>query len=100
MVSLYTDYERESIRILIVGKNGSLAFEVDNKAPSVTFPSADPGERFIAYAGIEANGRFKGFFAKKGATQREGNWGFFPARKNQKRPVKARQAPKSGRKEG
>ncbi|HEV8714246.1 MAG TPA: hypothetical protein VGX03_15650 [Candidatus Binatia bacterium] len=85
-VSLFTDYEEKSVRILVAGKNGTLALCVHTEAPTISVPDPKRGPlRYKAVAELLANGHLKGWFVEhKGATSREDTLVFFPARKGRK----------------
>jgi len=86
LVSLYTDYEEKSIRVLVAGKGGSLALCAHTEGPTISVPDPERGAlRYKAVAALEANGHLKGWFVEhKGATPREDTLVFFPAAKGQK----------------
>jgi hypothetical protein len=85
-VSLFTDYEEKSVRILVAGKSGTLALCVHTDGPTISVPDPERGAlRYKAVAELLANGHLKGWFVEhKGATSREDTLVFFPARKGRK----------------
>lgn len=95
-VSLFTDYERHCVRILIAGKNGDLGIEAYAEGPTLSIPDPDRGPlRVKAVCELFANGRLKGFFIeRKGATPQEDTMVFFPARKGGKPLPTARRVKK------
>jgi hypothetical protein len=91
-VSLFTDHEKKSVEILVVGRNGNLSLSVPSSHTAIVIRDPVRGpETCKAICGISANGHFKGYFvAKKGATTREDTFVWFPARPPRKRLAKAR----------
>src|SRR5712691_8961834 len=91
-VSLFTDHEKKSVRILIVGAHGALGLEAYAEGPCITIPDLDRGSsKSYAICALTANGRLKGWFLeKKDATTRDDTTVFLPAPKGRKRPAKTR----------
>jgi hypothetical protein len=93
-ISLFTDHDKKSVEILVVGRNGNLSLSVPSSHTAIVIcdPTRGP-ETCKAICEISANGHFKGYFvAKKGTTTREDTLVWFPARTPRKRPAKARKA--------
>jgi hypothetical protein len=89
LVSLFTDYEKKTIEILVGGQNGNLSLEVYQDGPLIviTDPKRGPG-KIKAMCSLKANGHIKGAFASPDSNHLV----WFPAKKAHKRAGKARKA--------
>lgn len=75
MVSLFTDYEKNSVRVLVVGGHGTLAFTLQTDGPTIAIPDSERGAgRYKAVAGLEANGRLTGWFVEQKSAQPGGRY--------------------------
>jgi hypothetical protein len=97
LVSLFTNYEKKTVEILVGGQNGTLSLELYQEGPTIVIKDPKRGpHKMKVVCDLKVNGQIRGGFA----TQDSDHLVWFPARKPRKRPVKGRQAPKSVRKEG
>jgi hypothetical protein len=89
LVSLFTNYEKNTVEILVAGQHGTLSLEVYQDGPLIviTDPERGPG-KIKALCSLKANGHIRGAFASPDSNHLR----WFPAKKPRKRAGKGRQA--------
>ena len=94
-ISLFTDHEKKSVEVLVVGPNGNLnlAFYAEDTTIVIRDPALG-SQRCKAVCSLSANGHLSGWFvAKKGAAPAQDTVLWFPVRakrKTRKRPAKTK----------
>ena len=87
-VSLFTNYDKKTVEILVSGKNGDLSLEVYQDGPLIVIKDPDRGPmKLKAMCMLKANGHIRGGFASPDSQHLI----WFPVKKPRKRPAKRQQ---------